>query len=95
MNGKWHKISRRGRSVIFTTAILTVLTVLIFIGCNWLATALEDRFALSADLSFNAMTLQSAVTRDTLRNLDRPIEMYLLSVIEELDENHPIIERFA
>ena len=24
-----------------------------------------------------------------------PIEMYLLSVIEELDENHPIIERFA
>ncbi len=79
MNGKWHKTSRRGRSVILTTAILTVLTVLIFIGCNWLATALEDRFALSADLSFNAMTLQSAVTRDTLRNLDRPIEMYLLT----------------
>ncbi len=24
-----------------------------------------------------------------------PIEMYLLSVIDELDENHPIIERFA
>ena len=24
-----------------------------------------------------------------------PIEMYLLSVVEELDENHPIIERFA
>ena len=24
-----------------------------------------------------------------------PIEMYLLSVLEELDENHPIIERFA
>ncbi len=24
-----------------------------------------------------------------------PLEMYLLSVIEELDENHPIIERFA
>ena len=24
-----------------------------------------------------------------------PIEMYLLSVIEELDENHPIIDRFA
>ena len=24
-----------------------------------------------------------------------PIEMYLLSVLEELDENHPVIERFA
>ena len=24
-----------------------------------------------------------------------PIELYLLSVVEELDENHPIIERFA
>ena len=24
-----------------------------------------------------------------------PIEMYLLSALEELDENHPIIERFA
>ena len=24
-----------------------------------------------------------------------PIETYLLSVVEELDENHPIIERFA
>lgn len=24
-----------------------------------------------------------------------PIEMYLLSVVEELDENHPVIERFA
>ena len=24
-----------------------------------------------------------------------PLEMYLLSVIEELDEGHPIIERFA
>ena len=24
-----------------------------------------------------------------------PLELYLLSVLEELDENHPIIERFA
>lgn len=24
-----------------------------------------------------------------------PIEQYLLSVLEELDENHPIIERFS
>ena len=80
MNRKQQPRGRRAaRSVMMLTAAVTVLTLLLFFGCNWLATALEERYALSADLSFNAMTLQSAVTEDTLKGLDRPIEMYLLT----------------
>ena len=71
--------ARARRSALMTTAILTAVVILLFISVNWLATALEDRYALSADLSFNALTLQSAVTEDTLKALDQDISLYLFT----------------
>ena len=74
MNG--HK-KRRG--AILLTAGLTAVMVLIFIGVNLLATVLENRYALNADLSFNALTLQSAVTEETLGALPHPVDIYLMT----------------
>ena len=70
---------RKKRSIAVTAAVLMIVAVLLFIGCNWLATALETRYALSSDLSFNALTLQSAVTKDALKALAQPIDLYLLT----------------
>ena len=51
---------------------------------------------------YNLMTPVPNIKMTAIANLYKgncaeytPIEMYLLSVLEELDENHPIIERFA
>ena len=71
----------RKRRAIVTTAILTAAVILLFICGNWFATALERRYALSADLSFNSLTLQSAVTEDTLKSLNHRIDMYLLTAV--------------
>ena len=72
---------RRKRNALSMTAALTVVVLLLFIGVNWLATALEHRYALSADLSFNSLTLQSAATKETLSSLKQPIELYLLTAV--------------
>ncbi len=52
--------------------------------------------------NYNLMALIPGTKNVAIANLFKgncaeytPIEMYLLSVVEELDENHPIIERFA
>ena len=71
--------ARHRKHSIAMAIALTVVVILLFIGCNWLATALEKRYALNADLSFNALTLQSAVTAETLKSLDKPISLYLLT----------------
>ncbi len=74
MNGQ-----KKRRGAILLTAGLTAVMVLIFIGVNLLATVLENRYALNADLSFNALTLQSAVTEETLGALPHPVDIYLMT----------------
>ena len=61
------------------TAGLVLVALMLFAGVNWLATAVEQRYALSADLSFNALTMQSALTGDALSQLDRKVDLYMVT----------------
>ena len=78
MSGKTAK-PRGRRGILAMTLALTLAVIVLFVGVNWLATALEKRYALSVDLSFNALTLQSAVTEETLKALDQPVSVYMLT----------------
>ena len=53
-----------------------------------------SRYNLVAPLPGKKMTAVANLYKGSCAEYT-PIEMYLLSVIEELDEHHPIIERFA
>ena len=53
-----------------------------------------SRYNLSAPVPDSKMVAIANLFKGTCAEYT-PIEMYLLSVIDELDENHPIIERFA
>ena len=53
-----------------------------------------SRYNLSAPVPDSSMVAIANLFKGTCAEYN-PIELYLLSVIEELDENHPIIERFA
>ena len=53
-----------------------------------------SRYNLSAPVPGTSMTAIANLFKGVCAEYT-PIEMYLLSVLEELDENHPIIERFA
>ena len=53
-----------------------------------------SRYNLSAPVPDTKMTAIANLYKGNCAEYT-PIEMYLLSVVEELDENHPIIERFA
>ena len=53
-----------------------------------------SRYNLSALVPGTKMVAMANLYAGTCADYT-PIEMYLLSVLEELDENHPIIERFA
>ena len=53
-----------------------------------------SRYNLSAPLPDSKMVAIANLFKGTCAEYN-PIELYLLSVLEELDENHPIIERFA
>ena len=70
---------RKRRAALLMTGGMTVIAVLIFVGANLLATSLESRYALNADLSFNSLTMQSAVTEVALSQLSRPVSLYLLT----------------
>ena len=53
-----------------------------------------SRYNLSASVPDSKMVAIANIYKGTCAEYT-PIELYLLSVLEELDENHPIIERFA
>ena len=53
-----------------------------------------SRYNLSAPVPDTKMTAIANLYKGVCAEYT-PIEMYLLSVLEELDENHPVIERFA
>ena len=53
-----------------------------------------SRYNLSAPVPDTKMVAIANLFKGTCAEYT-PIELYLLSVLEELDENHPIIERFA
>ena len=53
-----------------------------------------SRYNLSASVPGTKMTAIANLFKGNCAEYT-PIEMYLLSVLEELDENHPVIERFA
>ncbi|MBP3893189.1 MAG: radical SAM protein [Atopobiaceae bacterium] len=53
-----------------------------------------SRYNLSARVPDSKMVAIANLYKGTCAEYT-PIEMYLLSVVEELDENHPVIERFA
>lgn len=53
-----------------------------------------SRYNLSAPLPGSKNTAVANLFKGTCAEYS-PLEMYLLSVVEDLDENHPIIQRFA
>ena len=67
---------RTKTGIIAQTAVLSVIVILIFIGANLLATSLEKRHSLNADLSFNALTTQSSITEAELAGLQQEIDIY-------------------
>ena len=75
----FNKDHRKPSAVFTATVILSVIVLLSVFGLNIIAASVEKRYALSADLSFNALTLQSAVTEENLQALDRTVEIIFLT----------------
>ena len=58
------------------SALLTALIILLVLAVNHLAAILETRYSLTADFSFNALTVQSETTASVLKSLDRDVHVY-------------------
>ena len=68
----------RARSVLFSGA-LTLAVIAVIVLINILFTSLEDRFALSADFSYNSLTVQSKTTEAILKALEKDVDIYFLT----------------
>ena len=58
------------------SVLLTALIILMLLALNHLAALLENRFSLTKDYSFNALTVQSETTASVLRSLDQDVHVY-------------------
>ena len=57
---------------------LTLVVIALVVGVNFLATALQNRFALTIDASSNKITDFSPTTYSVLDSIEQPIQLYLL-----------------
>ena len=76
--------------------LLTAGVILCLLLAGWLADALESRFALTVDLSFNQGTVQGEVTRNVLAQLEEDVHIYAL--IPQEGRNNTLLsllERYA
>ena len=79
-----NRIFRRIRTLLLNkiircggySVLLTALIILMLLALNHLAVLLENRFSLTRDCSFNALTVQSETTASVLRSLDRDVHVY-------------------
>ncbi len=72
------------------SVLLTVLAVAICVAVIALADMAEDRFALTADFSFNAATTQGEITKEVLNGLEKDVHIYAL--ISENGENDTLMQ---
>lgn len=79
------KLRCGGYSVLLTVLVATVCLAMIA-----LADVAEDKYALTADFSFNAATTQGEVTRNVLEGLDKDVHIYAL--ITENGENDTLLQ---
>lgn len=93
----WQKIknNRKFRCGGFSV-LLSACAVLLFLLLSALSDSLESRYALTADLSFNAATTISDTTEAVLDQLHKPVHVY--AVIPEDGANETLLsllERYA
>ena len=79
----------RKRTRRFSAAVAVAVAVSL-IAVNIGAEQLEKRNGWRADFSFNSISTHSAVTKDTLENLQHPVHMYAL--FRKGDEDAPLME---
>lgn len=72
------------------SVLLTLLVAALCLGGIVLADRLEDKYALTADFSYNAATTQSEVTRHVLDDLQKKVHIYAL--IPEDGENTTLLQ---
>lgn len=72
------------------SVLLTVLVAAICLGGIALADGLEEKYALTADFSYNAATTQGEVTRNVLDSLEKQVHIYAL--IPESGENDTLMQ---
>ncbi len=60
------------------SAALTALMIVLVLCINFLASSLENAYALTIDCSYNALTTQSETTKSVLNALERDVRIYLL-----------------
>ncbi|MBR6752888.1 MAG: Gldg family protein [Clostridia bacterium] len=72
------------------SVLLTVLAVAICLGGIALADRLEEKYALTADFSYNAATTQGEVTRHVLSGLEKKVHIYAL--MPEGGENDTLLQ---
>ncbi len=89
------KNSRKLRCGGFSAA-LTAAAVALALLLSAAADSLEKRFALQADLSFNALTTQGEVTDAVLAQLDKDVRVYAVAPASGGDENlFSLLDRYA
>ncbi len=62
---------------------LTSLMIVLVLCVNFLASSLENAYALTIDCSYNALTTQSETTKNVLNALERDVRIYLLDTGSE------------
>ena len=72
------------------SVLLTVLVVAACLGFIALADRVEEKYALTADFSFNAATRQGEVTKKVLQGLDKDVIIYVL--VPEEGENDTMMQ---
>ena len=72
------------------SALLAAVVAASLVAVNIGAERLEKKYGWRTDLSFNSISTHSAVTKDTLDNLQHPVQMYAL--YRKGDEDAPLIE---
>lgn len=78
------------------SVLLSVCAALVFLGVSALADGLEKKYALTADLSFNAATTLSDTTKNVLSSLEKPVHVYMLVPEEGPNETLlSLLERYA
>lgn len=72
------------------SVLLTALAAAVCLGMIALADRLEEKYALTADFSYNAATVQGEVTRNVLNGLEKQVHIYAL--IPEDGENDTLMQ---
>lgn len=67
------------RNTVLYSVVFTVIMVICSIGICYIADSADNKYALKADMSFNAATIQSEITNEMLRSLEYPVNIIMLS----------------